>query len=194
MKETVRNLVRAFIGESQARNMYGYYSKAARKEGFEQIAAIFAATAEQERAHASALFKMLNELKKDSAEDLGEVAVEAAAPTALGSTAENLRAAIAGENYEHTSMYPGFADTADGEGLSEIASRLRAIARAEEHHEERYRKLLDRLEAGAVFSKDREVAWTCRECGYVHKGVEPPELCPACKHPRSHYEVMCEEY
>ena len=194
MKNTIENLTKAFIGESQARNRYTFHSKIAKKEGFEQIAGIFLLTAENEKEHASWLFKLINELKKNSDEDLDEITVEAAAPTTLGNTAENLKAAIAGENYEYTKMYPEFADVAENEGFPEIAARLRAIAKAEEHHEERFKKLLKEVEAGTVFKKEKEVSWVCRECGYVHLGKEPPEKCPSCDHDRSFYEVKCEEY
>jgi rubrerythrin len=194
VKRTIENLVKAFIGESQARNRYTFYSKVAKGEGFEQIAEIFLITAENEKEHASWLFRLINELKKKADEDLSEIKVEVTAPTVLGTTAENLRAAIAGENYEHTKMYPEFAAIADEEGLHEIAERLRAIAVAEKHHEERYGKLLAEVEAGTVFKKEKEVWWVCRECGYVHFGKEPPEVCPSCSHPRSFYQVKCEEY
>lgn len=192
--ETLENLAKAFIGESQARNRYSFYSKVAREEGYEQIAEVFLVTAENEKEHASWLFRLINELKEKSGGDLDEIRVEAAASTVLGSTAENLRAAIAGENYENTKMYPGFAETADKEGFREVANRLRAIAVAEKHHEERYRKLLKEVEAGTVFRKEKEVWWVCRECGYVHLGKEPPEKCPSCDHERSFYQVKCEEY
>jgi len=194
LKNTVENLAKAFIGESQARNRYTFYSKIAKKEGFEQIAEVFSITAENEKEHASWLFKLINELKKKCDENLDEIKVEAAAPTTLGDTAENLKAAIAGENYEHTKMYPEFADVAEKEGLPEIAERLRAIAVAEKHHEERYKKILKEVEAGTVFKKDKEVWWVCRECGYVYFGKQPPEECPSCGHPRSFYQVECEEY
>lgn len=194
MENTIENLTKAFIGESQARNRYTFYSKVAKKEGFEQIAEIFLITADNEREHASWLFKLINELKKKSGESLDEIKVEAAAPTILGNTAENLKAAIAGENYERTTMYPGFADVAEKEGFPEIANRLRAIAVAETHHEERYKKLLKEVEAGTVFKKEKEVWWVCRECGYVHYGQEPPERCPSCDHERSFYQIKCEEY
>lgn len=194
VKNTIENLVKAFIGESQARNRYTFYAKIAKKEGFEQIAEIFRITAENEKEHASNLFKLINELKEKSGEKLDEILVEAAAPTVLGSTAENLKAAIAGEHYEYTEMYPEFADIAEKEGLPEIAKRLRAIAKAEQHHEERYKKLLAQVEAGTVFKKEQEVWWVCRECGYVHYGKEPPEECPSCSHPRSYFQLKCEEY
>jgi len=194
VKKTIENLVKAFIGESQARNRYTFYAKVAKKEGFEQIAGIFLITAENEKEHASNLFRLINELKKKSDEELDEIKVEAAAPTILGNTAENLKAAIAGENYENTIMYPEFADVAEKEGVPEIATRLRAIAKAEKHHEERYRKLLKQVETGTFFKKEKEVWWVCRECGYIHFGKEPPEKCPSCDHPRSYFELKCEEY
>lgn len=192
MKKTIENLAKAFIGESQARNRYTFYSKVAKKEGVEQIAEIFLITAENEREHASWLFKLINELKKKEGLDLPEIKVEAAVPTIYGTTAENLKAAIAGENYEYTKMYPEFADVAEKEGFPEIAKRLRAIAKAEEQHEERYKKLLKEVEAGTVFKKEKPVWWVCRECGYVHFGKEPPEECPSCGHSRSFYQVKCE--
>jgi rubrerythrin len=194
MERTIENLAKAFVGESQARNRYTFYAKIAKKEGFEQIAGIFLATAENEREHASWLFKLINELKEKSSEKLDNVKVEVTVPITLGTTRENLKAAIAGENYEHTSMYPEFAKAAEEEGFPEIAKRLRAIAIAEKHHEERYRKLLKEVEEGTVFKKEKEVWWVCRECGYVHYGKEPPEKCPSCSHPRSFYQVKCEEY
>ena len=194
MKKTIENLTKAFIGESLARNRYTFYAKIAKKEGFEQIADIFLITAENEKEHASWLFRLIDELRRKSGAELREIKVEVAAPVKIGTTAENLKSAIAGENYEHTKMYPEFADIAEKEGYPEIANRLRAIAKAEEHHEERFRKLLRELEAGRVFKKEREVWWVCRECGYVHFGKEPPGKCPSCDHPRSFYQVKCEEY
>ena len=194
MEKTIKNLAAAFIGESQARNRYHNYSKVAKKEGYEQLAGVFMETAEQEKEHAAQLFKRIKELKEGSNGKYDEIKLEAVAPTVFGTTAENLKAAIAGENYEHTEMYPGFADTADDEGLPEIADQLRAIAKAEEHHEERYQKLLNVLEDGTIFKKDKAVAWTCRECGYVHTGTEPPAKCPSCMHAQAFYELKCEEY
>jgi rubrerythrin len=194
MRRTMENLAKAFVGESQARNRYTFYSKVARKEGFEQIAEIFLITAENEREHASWLFRLLGELGKKSGEMPKEMKVEAPVPTTLGTTAENLRAAISGENYEWTQMYPEFARVAEEEGLPEVAKRLRAIAVAEKHHEERYSKLLREVEGGTVFRKEKEVWWVCRECGYVHFGKEPPERCPSCDHERSFYQLKCEEY
>jgi rubrerythrin len=194
MKKTIENLTKAFIGESQARNRYSFYAKIAKKEGFEQIAEIFLLTAENEREHAKWLFRLINELKNKSDENFDEIKVEAAAPTILKNTAENLKAAIAGENYEQTQMYPEFADAAEEEGLSEIVGRLRAIAIAEKHHEERFRKLLEQVEKNTVFKKEEKVYWVCRKCGYVHEGEEAPEKCPSCDHPKNYFEVKCEEY
>lgn len=194
MKNTIENLTKAFIGESQARNRYTFHAKIAQKEGFEQIAEIFLVTADNEREHAKWLFRLINELKKRSNEDLNEIKVESAAPTILGNTVDNLKTAIAGENYEYTQMYPEFADVAEKEGFLEIAQRLRAIAKAEQHHEERYKKLLKEVEGNTVFKKDKKVYWVCRKCGYVHEGEEPPERCPSCAHPKNYFEVKCEGY
>ncbi len=194
MKNTIQNLTKAFIGESQARNRYTFYSKIAQEEGFEQIAEIFLITADNEREHAKWLFRLINELKQKSDENLDEINVEAAAPTVLGNTAENLKAAIAGEHYENSQMYPEFADAAEKEGFLEIAKRLRAIAMAEVHHEQRYRKLLNEVENNTVFKKEKKVYWVCRKCGYIHEGEEPPEKCPSCDHPTKHFEIKCEEY
>ena len=190
MKNTIKNLAKAFVGESQARNRYSFYSKVAKKEGFEQIAEIFLLTAENEREHAKQLFKLINELKKKSDENLDEIKVEAEALTAFGDTVENLKSAIAGENFEQTQMYPEFADVAEEEGLTEIANRLKAIAVAEKHHENRFRKLLAEVEGNSVFKKEEKVSWVCRKCGYIHESEEAPEKCPSCDHPRSYFEVL----
>lgn len=191
MKKTIENLTKAFIGESQARNRYTFYAKVAKKEGFEQIAEIFLITAENEKEHAKRLFEHINQLND---EGLEEIKTEATAPTTLGTTAENLKAAIAGENYEHTQMYPDFAKVAEEEGLPKIAQRLRAIAVAEQHHEEIYQKLLKEVEAGTIFKKEQEVWWVCRECGYVYFGKEAPGKCPSCDHARGFYQLKCEQY
>ena len=194
MNQTIKNLAQAFVGESQARNRYTFYSKIAKKEGFEQIAEIFAITADNEKEHASWLFKAINQLKEKSQENLDEIKIEAGVPTILKTTAENLKAAIAGENHEQTQMYPEFAKKAEEEGLPEIASRLKAIALAEKHHEERYSKILKEVEEGTVFKKEKEVWWFCRECGYIHFSKEAPERCPSCFHEKAYYQLMCEEY
>lgn len=194
MKDTIKNLAKAFIGESQARNRYTFYAKIAQKEGFEQIAEIFRITADNEKEHAKKLFEHIQELKKNAEENFDEIKVETVASTIYGNTAENLKAAIAGENYENTIMYPEFAEVAEKEGLSKIAKRLRMIAIAEQHHEERFKKLLKEVEAGSVFKKEKEVWWVCRECGYMHFGIEPPERCPSCDHERNFYQIKCEQY
>ena len=184
MKKTLENLTKAFIGESQARNRYSFYAKIAKKEGYEQIAGIFLITAENEKIHAKRLFEHIQELKQGE-----EIIVEAPAPLTYGNTAENLKAAIAGENHEHTFMYPEFAKIAEEEGLDKVAARLRAIAKAEEHHEERFKKFLDQINNNSVFKKDKEVWWMCRECGYIHFGTEAPQICPSCDHPQSYYQL-----
>lgn len=194
MKRTIECLTKAFIGESQARNRYSFYAKIAKKQGYEQIAALFLLTAENEKVHAKRLFEHIQELKKNSSESYEEINVKAAAPTTYSSTEKNLKAAINGENYEHTEMYPEFAEIAESEGFPKIAARMRAIARAEEHHEERYKKLLKQVEEGTIFEKEEAVEWVCRECGYVHKGKQPPDKCPSCDHDKSYYEVKCEKY
>ncbi len=190
MKKTVENLTKAFIGESQARNRYTIYSKIAQKEGFEQIGELFLLTAENEREHAKWLFRMINDLK----EELEEIKVEAEASLTLGDTAANLKAAIAGENYENTEMYPQFAKVAEEEGLPAVASRLRAIAVAEKHHEQKFQKLLKEVEENSVFQKQERVYWVCRKCGYVHQGETPPETCPSCSHGKEYFELQCESY
>jgi len=189
--ETAQNLMKAFIGESMARNRYTMFSKIAKKEGYEQIAGIFEETANQEAEHAKWNYRML-------VQDLGineaELQVDAAGPVVLKDTATNLLEAINGENYEYTTMYPEFANTAEKEGFPKVAARFRAIARAEWHHEQRYKKLLDQVKNNTVFKKEGKIYWVCRKCGYVHEGTEPPQVCPACNHPPSYYQRMCEEY
>ena len=191
MKKTLENLTKAFIGESQARNRYTFYAKIARKEGYEQIAEIFLITAENEKAHAKRLFEHIQELNKGK---LREIEVEAAAPLVYGNTAKNLQAAIDGEHYEYAEMYPEFAKTAQKEGLLKIAARLEAIAIAERHHEERYKKLLKEVKIKAVFKKKKKVWWVCRECGYVHFGKEAPKVCPSCDHGQSFYQIKREVF
>ena len=193
MRNTLTNLATAFIGESQARNRYTFYANIAQKEGFQQIAEIFLMTADNEREHAKWLFRLINDLKEKNGEYLAEIEVQASVPTILDSTADNLRAAIAGENYEHTQMYPGFAYTAEEDGFPDIAQRLLAIAKAEQHHEERYQKLLDEVESKTMFKKEVVVKWVCRKCGYVEEGQEPPEECPSCSHPRDYFQLKCED-
>lgn len=184
--ETEKNLLKAFAGESQARNRYTYFASAAKKAGYQQISAIFAETADNEKEHAKRLFKFL---------EGGDVEITASFPAGvISATKENLLASAAGENYEHTTMYPEFAEIADKEGFSEIADVFRNIAIAEKGHEERYLKLAANLDHEMVFRKDGAVAWRCRNCGYIHEGSEAPEKCPACAHPQGYFEVMADNY
>ncbi|MEG9195208.1 MAG: rubrerythrin family protein [Archaeoglobales archaeon] len=179
---TLENLVKAFIGESMARNRYTFYAKIAKEEGYVFLQKVFLDTAENEREHASQLFKLIQKLRK------GEIiSVQADADLTLGNTVENLKSAIKGEHYENSEMYPKFAQEAEKEGYKDIAENLRAIAKAEEHHESRYRRILNEIEKGTFFKRDRETVWICLECGYVHIGKEPPEECPSCKHSRAYY-------
>jgi rubrerythrin len=184
--QTEKNLLTAFAGESQARNRYTYFASQAKKEGYEQIRAIFEETANQEKEHAKREFKFL---------EGGEVEIAAAFPAGvIGTTSENLRAAAAGENYETTEMYPGFAKIADEEGFSEIADVFRSIAVAEARHRDRYLALDKNIAEGKVFRKAASVQWICRNCGYVHEGAEAPELCPACAHPQTYFELEASNY
>jgi len=190
MKKTLENLTKAFVGESQARNRYTFYAKIAKKEGYEQISRIFLETAEQEKTHAKRLFEHIQELK----ENQNEIMIETTAPNIYGETSEHLKAAAEGENYEYTKMYPEFAKVAEEENLPEIAGRFRSIANAEEHHEERYKKLLEQLKNKTIFEKKEEISWVCLECGYVHTGKTPPQKCPSCNHPSGYYVVKNEAY
>lgn len=183
---TEKNLLIAFAGESQARNRYTYFASQARKEGYEQIAGIFVETADNEKEHAKRLFKFL---------EGGEVEITASYPAGMiADTKENLKAAAAGENYEHTKMYPEFARLAEEEGFPEISAVLRAIAVAEKQHEKRYLALIENIEKDRVFKRDKVVRWKCRNCGYIYEGTEPPEKCPACAHPRAYFELLSENY
>ena len=184
--KTEKNLLTAFAGESQARNRYTYFASQAKKEGYEQIAFIFEETANQEKEHAKRLFKFL---------EGGEVEINASFPAGLiGTTLENLKAAAAGERYEHSEMYPGFAKVAKEEGFDTIAAVFEAIAVAEKQHEKRYNALAGNIEAGRVFKRDEQVVWRCRNCGYLHVGTEAPESCPACAHPQAYFELLGENY
>ena len=190
--KTVENLGKAFIGESMARNRYSMYASIARKECYRQISDIFIATADNEMEHAEWNMRMLNSiLDKHAKKDLQ---VEWEVPHVMKSTVENLAAAIDGEHYETTTMYPEFADVADKEGFHAIAIRLRAIGRAEAHHEDRYSKLLATIKAGTVFKKSEKVQWVCSKCGYIHDGTTPPERCPACDHDTTYYSLLNEKY
>jgi rubrerythrin len=183
---TERNLLTAFAGESQARNRYTFFASAARKEGLEQIAGIFAETADQECAHAKRLFKFLSG---------GEVAITASFPAGvIGGTAANLRAGAAGEHYEWSEMYPAFARTAREEGFNQVAAAFEAIAGAERQHEKRYLALGKHVEKGTVFKRGSKVVWRCRKCGYLHAGKAAPQVCPACAHPQSFFEILGENW
>jgi len=184
--ETEKNLLKAFAGESQARNRYTYFAGAARKAGYEQIAAIFTKTAEEEKEHAKVFFKHL---------EGGEVEITAAYPAGvIGDTRANLEAAAAGEKMEWSDLYAGFEKTARAEGFPEVAASFKQIAEVESFHEKRYRKLAANIDAGQVFKRPAAVKWHCINCGYVHEGPEAPALCPACKHPQAHYEILAENY
>jgi rubrerythrin len=171
--KTEKNLMEAFAGESKARNKYTYFASVAKKEGYEQIAAIFLETAENEKEHAKLHFKKLK---------------------GIGSTLNNLKSAAAGENEEWTSMYPRMAKEAREEGFEEIAAMFENIALVEKEHEERYRELLKNLEKNTVFKKEGKVYWKCRNCGYIHEGTEAPEKCPVCEHPRAYFELLSRNY
>ena len=171
--QTEKNLEAAFAGESQARNKYTYFASKAKKERFEQIAALFLETADNEKEHAKLWFKELN---------------------GIGDTAENLAAAAAGENYEWTDMYEGFARTADEEGFPELAAKFRAVAAIEKRHEERYRALLHNVETAEVFKRSEVKVWECRNCGHIVVGTEAPKVCPVCAHPQSYFEIHKENY
>ncbi len=183
---TEKNLLTAFAGESQARNRYTYFASQARKDGYVQIADIFAETADQEKEHAKRFFKFL---------EGGEVEISAAFPAGvIGTTLENLKAAAAGEHYEHTEMYPGFARQAREEGFDAIAMVWEMVSVAEKQHEKRYLDLAANIEADRVFKRDQEVVWRCRNCGYLHVGTAAPEMCPACAHPKAHFELLAENW
>ena len=171
--QTEKNLQAAFAGESQARNKYTYFASVAKKEGYEQISALFAKTADNEKEHAKMWFKELNE---------------------LGKTPENLLAAAEGENYEWTDMYAGFAETAEKEGFTELAEKFRLVAAIEKHHEERYRALLKNIELAEVFAKSEVKVWECRNCGHLVVGTNAPDICPTCAHPQSYFEIHAENY
>lgn len=184
--QTEQNILTAFCGESQARNKYTYFAAQAKKEGFVQISKIFEETANHEKEHAKRLFKML---------EGGEVEVTASFPAGvIGTTEENLKKAAGGENYEHTVMYPEFAEKARAEGFSEIADVFTSIAVAEKYHEERYLKLLSNVKNDQVFNRPKTTTWHCQNCGYQHEGDSAPDLCPACIHPRAHFELTPTNY
>lgn len=184
--ETPKNIVRAIAGESMARNKYTFFASEAKKAGFEQIAAIFLETADNEKEHAKRLMKLL---KKDTESSLDHYDFPI-----VKKTVDNLVTAAAGENYEWTKMYPEFAKIAKKEGFSEAVKVFTEIGEVEKHHEERYLKFKSNLEKGLVFKRSKEVYWKCRNCGYIHFGLSAPKECPACAHPQSYYELYCENY
>ncbi|MGD9236612.1 MAG: rubrerythrin family protein [Desulfobacterales bacterium] len=184
--QTEKNILAAFAGESQARNRYTYFASQAKKDGYVQISEIFTETANQEKEHAKRLFKLL---------EGGEVEVAAAFPAGvIGTTLDNLKEAAGGEKYEYTEMYPGFAKIAVDEGFAEIAEIFKAIAVAEKQHEKRYSALAANIENGIVFKREQSVVWRCRNCGYLHEGNEALDECPACAHPRAHFELLGENW
>lgn len=184
--KTEHNLLASFAGESQARNRYTYFASVASKAGYEQIAAIFLETADNEKEHAKKFFKFL---------EGGEVKITASYPAGvIGDTAANLEASAAGENLEWTKLYQEASETALQEGFDEVARVFKEIAEVEEQHEKRYRKLLNNIKEGNVFKRDTMVKWKCRNCGYVHEGKEAPEVCPACAHPQKYFELRAENY
>ncbi len=184
--KTEKNVLLSFAGESQARNRYTYFASQAKKEGYEQVAAAFLETAEQEKEHAKRFFQFL---------EGGEVEITGAFPAGvIGDTKANLAAAAEGEKFENTKMYPEFAQVAQEEGFSAIAAVFGHISVAEKGHEMRYRAFLENLENGRVFKRETVVRWRCRNCGYIHEGKEPPQMCPACAHPQAFFEVLVENY
>jgi rubrerythrin len=184
--QTEKNLLKAFAGESQARNRYTYAASIAKKEGFEQVAGIFLETAEQEKQHAKRFFRFL---------EGGMVEITAAYPAGvLGTTAQNLKAAADGEHEEHTLLYPEFARIAKEEGFPQVAAQFNTVSVAEKNHENRYRILLENIEKGLVFKKEQPIKWRCRECGYIHEGGEAPKICACCDHPQAFFEKLTEDY
>jgi rubrerythrin len=191
--KTLSNLMKAFAGESQARNRYTYFASIARKEGFNQIEAIFQTTADNEKEHAKLFYKALaNGL--GGANEAVPVAVDAIYPVAYGDTCQNLIAAAGGEHEEWSDLYPSFAKVAEEEGFKDIAATFRLVAKVEQHHEARYRKLADNIKNGQVFNKPTSVAWICQNCGYVYEGKDAPEICPACKHPKAYFELLGDNF
>lgn len=187
--KTAENLLKSFAGEMQANGRYNQYAAIAKAEGYVQIEKIFSETACQEYQHAKLFYRYLNaDLKGE------ELEITASFPVQIGTTAENLRAAAAGENEEHTDLYPSFRDIAEEEGFHDIAVTFQEVSEVEETHETRYLKLLKNIEEGKVFKRDEEVKWYCQNCGYIHEGFEAPEECPACKHPQAHFKLFCEDY
>ena len=191
--ETLKNLMKAFAGESQARNRYSYFASVAKKEGYNQISAIFLETADNEKEHAKVFYKHIDKGLGGTNEAV-PIEITAEYPVAYGDTRENLIAAAAGENEEWSDLYKNFADVAEKEGFKDVASSFRMIAKVEMHHEERYLKLADNIAKDEVFKKNESVLWKCNNCGYVHEGLKAPEICPACQHPKAHFELLCDNF
>jgi len=189
---TLENLAKAFAGESQARNRYTFAASVARKEGFRQIEALFIETADNEREHAKRFYQCA--VEGTGASDPVPVNVNAEYPFGLGSTLQNLKAAAAGENEEHTKLYPAFADVADAEGFKDVAALFRMVAKVEVEHEMRFLKLAANIEKGQVFKKSGKTRWKCRNCGYIHEGDAAPGKCPTCLHAQEHFELLAENY
>ena len=194
MSKTIENLAKAFVGESQARNHYTIYSSIARKEGYLQISEIFLATAEQEKEHAEWFFKMLQMVKEKVWIDEPRIDIPTTVLSTLGDTLTNLETAIAGEHEEEAELYPMFALVAQDEGYPEIAGRIRAIIKAEIHHEERYTQLHVQLKAGLLYKKPQKIHRVCSKCGYIHNGETPPKKCPSCDHEANYFQILCETY
>ena len=190
--KTLENLMKAFAGESQARNRYNYYASIANKEGYKQIEAIFSETADNEKEHAKRFFMLA--LEGMNGEIPADVDIAATYPLAMRSTLENLKYAAAGENEEWSALYPEFARVAENEGFPEVAGAFKMILKVEQRHEARYLKLLANVSEGKVFKKDEVTYWICRNCGYVHEGKSAPEICPACNHPQAYFEIFKENY
>lgn len=194
MESTLDGLLKAYVGECQARHRYTSYASTAKKEGYEQVAEIFSITADNEREHAGWFFKMIKEVAEKQGADLSKLTTNTDVPLVRGTTLENLEAAISGETHEFSSMYPQISDMALKDGFAQIAARVKSIAIAEEHHAQRYTKLLENFKKDMVFKREEAVFWMCRECGYIHFGKVAPEACPSCGHAQAFYQLLSENY
>ena len=195
MEKILEVLLAGFVGESQARNRYTFYASIAKNEGYQQIMGIFQETAEQEKEHAKIYFQLYQQVKNDLGIQGNEAVLsEVAVPTVYGTSADNLQAAVDGEHFENSQLYPEFAQEAENAGYPEIATRIRGIIAAETEHEERYQKLLTLVTDGKVFERTEKVAWICRNCGYVYYGTNPPDKCPVCQHPKDYFQVRSEDF
>ncbi len=191
--QTLTNLMKAFAGESQARNRYSYFASIAKKEGYKQIEKIFIETADNEKEHAKVFYKHLNAGLGGTAQAV-PVDITATYPVAYGTTYDNLIAAAQGEREEWSDLYKSFADTAEQEGFHDVATSFRMIAKVESHHESRYVKLAENIKTDQVFSKPEKTQWICGNCGYIHEGLSAPDLCPACQHPKAYFELLCDNF